>query len=142
MPQQTRINARFACPCCGYPTLDALNACEICALCNWEDDGQGEDAAKEVWGGPNADYSLSEARKNFHLYRVMYSPDKDQRITGGDSALEYETKGLLMAEFSKLKAPDHLSQEPEAEILRLEKVLREETARKIREYERRGSHGA
>jgi len=142
MPQQLQINTRFACPCCGYPTLDELNSYEICELCNWEDDGQGEEEAEEVWGGPNSDYSLSEARKNFHLYRVMYSPDKDQRITGGDSSLEYETKGLLMAAFSKLKASGHPLPEVEAEILRLEKVLREETTRQVREYERRNSRGA
>jgi hypothetical protein len=76
------------------------------------------------------------------MYRAMYSPDRDQRITGGDSPLEYQTKGLLMAAFAKLKAPGHLLSEVEAEILRLEKALREETTRQVREYERRNSRGA
>ena len=108
---------------------------EICKLCNWEDDGQGEEDADEVRSAPNADYSLTEARQNFRLYRVMYSPGRDQRISGGDTQLEYETKGLLMAAFEELRGSKHPLPELEAEIFRLEKVMREETTRRVREYE-------
>jgi hypothetical protein len=33
------MGVRLSCPCCGYPTLGASGAYEICFLCNWEDDG-------------------------------------------------------------------------------------------------------
>lgn len=128
------------CPCCGYPTLPELNSYEICELCNWEDDGQDDETAEEVWGGPNSDYSLSEARKNFKLYRVMYELGRDQRITGQDSKLEYETKGQLMAAFDELLSSDKRTHAAiNAEIQRLEQVLQDETSRQVHEYERKHS---
>lgn len=135
----TLLLSRAACPCCGYPTLDESCNYEICELCNWEDDGQGEAEADEVRGGPNADYSLSEARQNFLKYRVMYSPDRDTRIIAGDTSLEYETKGLLIAAFTRLLSSQCSIPEAEAEVVRLEKILRDETTRIVREYERRNS---
>ncbi|MFD2115605.1 CPCC family cysteine-rich protein [Paenibacillus yanchengensis] len=54
---------RHNCPCCGYPTLEERRNWEICSLCNWEDDGQDDPHADQVWGGPNQDYSLTEARE-------------------------------------------------------------------------------
>lgn len=89
---------RATCPCCGYPTINGRAAYEICALCGWEDDGQddpercpqhsgsvqpeyGRAAFRDpafVLGGPNADYSLAEARENFAQYVTMYRPtDRD-----------------------------------------------------------------
>jgi hypothetical protein len=65
---------RYVCPCCNYPTLDERNSYEICGLCFWEDDGQDETNAHEVLGGPNQDYSLTEARNNFIQYLTMYRP--------------------------------------------------------------------
>ena len=62
----------FTCPCCGYPTLSSRGVFEICPLCGWEDDGQDDPYADEIWGGPNGDYSLSEARDNFNIYLTMY----------------------------------------------------------------------
>lgn len=38
---------------------------DICPVCFWEDDGQGEAEADEVWGGPNKNLSLRQAQKNF-----------------------------------------------------------------------------
>jgi hypothetical protein len=35
-------DVRYACPCCGYPTLGSLGEFEICYLCDWEDDGQDD----------------------------------------------------------------------------------------------------
>ena len=60
-----RSGARYPCPCCGYPMLSERGGYEICRLCNWEDDGQDDPHADEVWGGPNGEYSLSQARTNF-----------------------------------------------------------------------------
>ena len=78
---------RGTCPCCGYPTINGRGVYEICSLCNWEDDGQDDSErspypgyfrADDVAGGPNADYSLSEARRNFAEYVTMYRPtDRD-----------------------------------------------------------------
>jgi hypothetical protein len=65
---------RYVCPCCNYPTLIGRNSYEICGLCFWEDDGQDENNANEVVGGPNQDYSLTEARNNFVQYLSMYRP--------------------------------------------------------------------
>ncbi|WP_373314412.1 CPCC family cysteine-rich protein [Xylanibacillus composti] len=44
---------------------------EICRLCGWEDDGQDDPNADEVWDGPNGDYSLSARKKHYVMYRDM-----------------------------------------------------------------------
>lgn len=129
---------RFKCPCCGYPTLSSKADYEICELCNWEDDGQDDEHANEVWGGPNGGYSLAEARKNFSLFMIMYSPGEDSRITGEDSAMEREIKANLMVAFRKHAASSCGELAPlEGEILRLESLLEAEVVRRVREYERR-----
>ena len=63
---------RFLCPCCFMPTLDGRAGYEICSICFWEDDGQDTDDAEIIRGGPNADYSLEEARENFKHNHTMY----------------------------------------------------------------------
>ncbi|HBR68981.1 MAG TPA: hypothetical protein DEA55_06370 [Rhodospirillaceae bacterium] len=60
------------CPCCCEFSLGEIAAYEICEICGWEDDGQDGQHADEVWGGPNGDYSLTEARENFNKYKTMY----------------------------------------------------------------------
>ncbi len=52
----------FTCPSCGYPILSERDGYEICSICNWEDDGQDNETADEIWGGPNASLSLTESR--------------------------------------------------------------------------------
>jgi hypothetical protein len=109
-------------------------------LCNWEDHGQDDENADEVWGGPKLDYSLAEAQANFLKYRVMYERNRDQRITAGDSLLEYETKGLLMDALSNLRSCTPTQQQNLAqEILRLEAILKTETTRKIKKHEAKHS---
>lgn len=54
----------FTCPGCGYPTLSERGGYEICAVCNWEDDGQDNEHADEIWGGPNQRLTLIENRIN------------------------------------------------------------------------------
>lgn len=54
----------YTCPGCGYPTLSERGGWEICAICNWEDDNQDDSEAHEIWGGPNANLSLTENRIN------------------------------------------------------------------------------
>lgn len=55
-----------SCPCCGYMTLSSRCQYDICAICFWEDDGQDEQEANAVWGGPNGDYSLTSYRVEMH----------------------------------------------------------------------------
>ena len=57
--------AGCCCPCCGNLTLGARKEYEICPVCFWEDDGQDDESADEVWGGPNGALSLTEARRNY-----------------------------------------------------------------------------
>src|SRR5262245_60974282 len=56
------------CPCCGYRTLGERGVYEICAVCFWEDDGQDDANAGEIWGGPNGTLSLTDARANFRSF--------------------------------------------------------------------------
>jgi hypothetical protein len=69
------VEGKFCCPCCGYPTLNAWSAYEICAICWWEDDGTGGKNADCVSGGANGSYSLTEARANFEDHGDMYRYD-------------------------------------------------------------------
>jgi hypothetical protein len=58
----------YRCPCCGYLTLPYEASFEICHVCFWQDDGQGDTSATEVWGGPNHDLSLAQARRNYQEF--------------------------------------------------------------------------
>ncbi len=58
----------YACPCCGYITLDERGGYEICAVCFWEDDGQDDHDADRIRGGPNHGLSLTKARRNFEAF--------------------------------------------------------------------------
>jgi hypothetical protein len=59
------------CPCCGYYTLHKRADDEICQVCFWHDDGQDENEANEVRGGPNGTLSLTQARENFRKFRAI-----------------------------------------------------------------------
>jgi len=121
---------RFSCPCCGYPTLGGRGADEICELCWWEDDGQDDDRADEVAGGPNRDYSLNAARENFQLFGVMYPPQDDTRVGGPDSEKAREIKAELIGVF------EAIMKEPSAGRLNAlweqVRVLERELAREMR----------
>ncbi|WP_406739284.1 CPCC family cysteine-rich protein [Streptomyces sp. NBC_00853] len=58
----------YACPCCRFLTLDARCAWDVCRECGWEDDGQDDLNADEVWGGPNGSESLTAARRGYAEY--------------------------------------------------------------------------
>ncbi|WP_433610341.1 CPCC family cysteine-rich protein [Dactylosporangium sp. CA-139114] len=60
-----RGDGPYACPCCGYLTLDERGGYEICPVCFWEDDGQDTHDADQIRGGPNRGLSLTAARRNF-----------------------------------------------------------------------------
>jgi hypothetical protein len=131
------LEKRFTCPCCGFPTLSEAAAYEICELCNWEDDGQGDTDADAVRGGPNGLYSLAEARLNFRRYLVMYRPDHDTRVTGPDTPAELQAKRELIAAFEQLRGAMDPGERGEivAAVQRSEAVLEAELQRGVREYE-------
>ena len=62
------------CPCCKLLTLPDMDLHEICPVCWWEKDDQNETNKYEIFGGPNHDYSLSEAQSNFKKYYIMFRP--------------------------------------------------------------------
>ena len=94
------------CPCCGYRTLDSLGAYEICVVCWWEDDGQDNDDADVVRGGPNGDLSLTQARVNF-LKQGIFDPNRED-LRRSQSPPEKYNKGR---EFM-LSASENLITEP------------------------------
>lgn len=53
------------CPCCGLCTLSGRGDYEICRVCWWEDDGQDNERADTVMGGPNYHLSLTQGRVNY-----------------------------------------------------------------------------
>jgi hypothetical protein len=55
----------YPCPCCRCRTLDERGASDICPVCYWEDDGQGDQDSEVVRGGPNGSLSLAQARQNY-----------------------------------------------------------------------------
>ena len=61
------------CPCCFSPVAQR-HTWDICAVCGWEDDGQDDHDADQVYGGPNGDFSLSAARENYKLYGIATPP--------------------------------------------------------------------
>jgi hypothetical protein len=68
--RDTPLGRRYACPCCGYLTLDEppSGTYEICPVCFWEDDGvQFRDLDYE--GGANV-VSLNQARATFRAIGV------------------------------------------------------------------------
>jgi hypothetical protein len=56
---------KLPCPCCRHRTLVERGAFEMCPVCWWEDDGQDDEDADVVRGGPNGVLSLSAARENY-----------------------------------------------------------------------------
>ena len=65
------------CPCCGYKTLSERAVYEICPVCFWEDDGQDDEQADEIWGGPNGKLSLTQARENYRSFGASSEGSKE-----------------------------------------------------------------
>lgn len=59
------VEPTVACPCCGFFSLEARNALEICRVCLWEDTGDDP----ELHSGPNH-MTLREGRANFVQHGV------------------------------------------------------------------------
>ncbi len=76
----------YRCPCCKFKTLYGRGQDEICPVCFWHDDGQDEDEADKVWGGPNRSLSLRQAQANYatigafeqRVVQFTRDPDPDE----------------------------------------------------------------
>lgn len=111
----------FQCPCCGYLTLDEQGRHDICWLCNWQDDGQNDLDADRVKGGPNADYSLTEARHNFKHNYTMYRETNSDSI---QNQKKLRIKKDAIHEFEKLQTSNNkLDSQIWENINRLEQEL-------------------
>jgi len=75
------------CPCCYFPTIGELDSYEICSICSWEADLQGDHNLELVLGGPNGDYSLKEARDNYKKHKTMYRPSDSRFPTNEEYIL-------------------------------------------------------
>ncbi|MEV7543921.1 CPCC family cysteine-rich protein [Streptomyces sp. NPDC089915] len=64
-PAHEAAHAPVACPCCFHRTLERRADFEICPECGWEDDGQDDEDAHLVRGGPNGRLSLARARLDY-----------------------------------------------------------------------------
>ncbi|WP_035479202.1 CPCC family cysteine-rich protein [Aliagarivorans marinus] len=93
---------RVTCPCCGYPTLQSRKQFEICCLCDWEDDGQDDQEAELILGGPNGEYSLSLARDNFQRYASMSLPSDERYIKELNHSRIKQLKIELASEFDRM----------------------------------------
>lgn len=76
--RQVSGNGMYVCPCCNNFTISEPAEFEICPICCWEDDGQDDPHADIQNGGPNGDYSLTEARVNYQKYLVQYRPEDER----------------------------------------------------------------
>jgi hypothetical protein len=85
------------CPCCLFPTLNENGGFEICVICWWEDDGQNDQDADEVRGGPNSHYSLTDARRNFADHGHMYAMGQGIEIVEHPSAPRCELMDFLQS---------------------------------------------
>lgn len=103
------------CPCCKYDTLSERSRYDICYICNWEDGGQNDPWADEIEGGPNSDYSLTEARFNFQKYYTMYRPS-DSAFLRNYSTQIIEKKRKLMALLDEKQSKDEKNPELNAKI--------------------------
>ena len=83
------------CPCCGFPTLTKRADDEICGVCGWQDDGQDDPRADEVWGGPNRGYSLNVARANFRSHGHMFAAGEGIRRVEQPSPERLELLGYV-----------------------------------------------
>lgn len=109
------------------PTFD------ICILCGWQDDGQNDEDADRVYGGPNGSYSLTEARANFSKYLVKYSPDNETKNFSIDLSEEIAIKKHLINLFDENKLLNDKNKKEKIwlEISRTKDKLHAITARKL-----------
>ena len=95
-----------SCPCCGSRTIGERGNYEICKICWWEDDGQDNESANKVFGGPNYGISLTQGRYNFLKFGI-YDPKREdlmkdrEPISKYEKGREFEISGGYVIERSK-----------------------------------------
>jgi hypothetical protein len=134
MRKPTDAGIMVPCPCCGYPTLSQRNMYDICELCGWEDDGQDDENADKVFGGPNASYSLTQARANFEQRLIMFDPDSRRSNT----PVEQEAKRAIVDAFDLMMSERRypVREQLWQQVVENEAVLRSELNRRVHEIER------
>ncbi|WP_133297161.1 CPCC family cysteine-rich protein [Marinobacter litoralis] len=129
--KRTKVE-RVPCPCCGYPTLKQRGRYEICCLCIWEDDGEDDDNTHQWGGGPNGEYTLTEARANVRAFGTMYNPKRNTTLTGNDGPEVLSLKQELRALFDGLLSlPDNERASHWKSILDKERALRKAEQRQM-----------
>ncbi|MFF3565918.1 CPCC family cysteine-rich protein [Streptomyces sp. NPDC002574] len=88
----------YACPCCRLLTLESRCNWEICHECGWEDDGQDDLDADEVWGGPNGSLSLTDARKEYADRIAGLTTEKRDSVAAGGEGLWWTAARQVMRE--------------------------------------------
>jgi hypothetical protein len=79
----------ISCPCCGSRTIGERGNYEICKVCWWEDDGQDNESADKVYGGPNYGISLTQGRYNFLKFE-LYDPERKDLMKNREPISKYE----------------------------------------------------
>lgn len=110
------------CPCCGLPTLSERGVYDICTVCWWEDDGQDDAQADEVYGGPNHSYSLTHARQNYRAHGHMYDPGQGISVVENPSP---ERQQLVAYALSVTNGTERLNPSRLAELIGKERAARE-----------------
>jgi hypothetical protein len=90
-----------ACPCCGFASLGGRGDYEICDVCWWEDDGQDNEDADVVMGGPNYHLSLTQARANFLVHGISDPSRDDLRKLQAPVAKYARSRAFELAEDGK-----------------------------------------
>ncbi|HDS1039071.1 TPA: hypothetical protein QDZ42_002087 [Stenotrophomonas maltophilia] len=93
------------CPCCGSRSLASRGGYDICPVCFWEDDGQDDDDADVVLGGPNGDLSLTDARANYR----RFGASRMQDLRHVRQPLPQELPGLIVGNTPAGAAQRYLS---------------------------------
>lgn len=84
-----------SCPCCGARTIGNRSEYEICTVCWWEDDGQDNENADIIMGGPNYGISLTQGRINF-LKHGIYDPNRTDLIKQKENIEKYQIGRIFM----------------------------------------------
>ncbi|HEY5256925.1 MAG TPA: CPCC family cysteine-rich protein [Candidatus Baltobacteraceae bacterium] len=140
--------ASATCPCCGYPTKRERAGYGICSICGWEDDGQDDPEfapyadyflPDDVAGGPNGDYSLTEARHNFGRFQQKRRPSDMPRFESRNDnrALREALIGIFDSLLPEADAQAYIEVLPEiaAAVERIDRDL----SRRLAERRRRGN---
>ncbi|MFJ5270807.1 CPCC family cysteine-rich protein [Streptomyces sp. NPDC088358] len=96
------------------PTLEARVEWEICHECGWEDDGQDDLNADEVWGGPNGSDSLTDARLRYARYIAAARAKDSRSVANGGQGSWFEA---CLAYRASRHLPERFAASPTAVVM-------------------------